>query len=483
MKKDKIYIILAILIMVIGFIIRVKLFILQRPLWHDECSLAINILARNPFQFLSPLDHMQSAPPIFMGITKIFTYIFKTNELTLRIIPFLSSILSIPIFFLLSQKIFKNKYTQIIATFLFTFNYRLIYYSQEFKQYSSDVLITLLCIYCLHNKDLKDLSLKKIFLYGIVFCLIPLLSVPSTFVLMAFIILQFIKYKKEILKKVFAISILPITSGLLYSITAVINSNSNLEFLKKYFGTGGFISLNPISWITNFKINLNYFFYPNKLILFAIILTVLGLIFIIRNKRNNSQNLLLGTLCIGIFFSLIQIYPIFERTSLYLIPSILLILLTPIDYIKWDKPIKAVSVVIITLIFFIGYTPKYLSNLSKIDTFANEYAREAMQDIISRYSYDEIIVYNTASDSEYLFYTTYFKFFPLNNIRINAQTDNQQEYNKILSQLPKNKTYWFYFPYSLSRYPENSMLKNWSKNKTVLFEKEYKSSLIMQVKL
>lgn len=483
MKKDKIYIVLAILIMAIGFITRIKLFISARPLWHDECSLAINILTRNPFQFLSPLDHLQSAPPIFMGITKIFTYIFKTNEFSLRIIPFLSSLLSIPIFFLLSQKIFKTRYTQLIATFLFTFNYRLIYYSQEFKQYSSDVFITLLCIYWLSNKNLKDLSLRKTFLYGIIFCIIPLLSVPSTFVFITFIITQLFYYKKEILKKIFAISILPIISGLLYAITTVFNSNSNLSFLKNYFGTEGFIGLNPISWIINFKVNLNYFFYPNKLILFAIILTVLGLILTIKNTRNKTQNMLLGTLCIGILFSLIQIYPIFERTCLYLIPSILLILLTPIDYIKWDKPLKNISIGIITLIYFIGYNPKYFSNLFKTETHTNEYAREAMLDIISRYTNDEIIVYNTASDSEYLFYTKYFKFSPLNNIRLNLQTDNQTEYDKILNQLPKNKTYWFYFPYSLSKYPENYMLKTWSKNKTVLFEKDYKTSLIMQVKL
>ena len=483
MKKERCFIFFAIFVMIIGFIIRIKLFLSGRALWHDECSLAINILNKNPFQYLTPLEHGQSAPPIFMELTKIITYIFKTNEYSLRCIPLLSSLASIPIFFFIALKIFKNKYTQIISTFLFAINYQLIYYSQEFKQYSSDVLITLLCIYLLADIDLKKLSLKKSFIYSIIFSIIPLISFPATFVLIAFIIIQIIKNKKDIIKQTLIISIFPIISAILYTITTVLNTNSNMDFLKDYFKTSGFLGINPLSWLINLKINYNYFFYPNKLLLFAIILTAIGFVLIIKNKRNNTQNLLLGTLCTSILFSFFQIYPMFERTSLYLIPAIIFIILTPFDYIQKNKPIKTISTIFITFIFFISYTPTYINNLFKINTFTNEYAKEAMKEIISQYSYNDIIVYNTASDSEYSFYTQYFNFLPGNNIRINIQTTDQQKYNSILNQLPSNQTYWFYFPYSLSKYPENSMLKNWSQNKTVLFEKKYKSSLIMKVKL
>ena len=140
-------------------------------------------------------------------------------------------------------------------------------------------------------------------------------------------------------------------------------------------------------------------------------------------------------------------------------------------------------ILLITLIYFIGYNPKYIINLFKIDHFKHEHAGQAMEDIISEYSGNEIIVYNTASDSEYIFYTTILKFTPRNNIRVNIQTNDQQKYNEVLNQLPKGQTYWFYYPYSLSKYPENSMLKNWSKDKKVNFIKEYNSSLIMQLKM
>ena len=186
MNKKSLFIVFAILIMAVGFIIRVTLFMSGRALWHDECSLAINILTRNPFQFLSPLEHLQSAPPIFMGLTKILTYIFKTNEYSLRIIPLLASLGSVPLFFLLSTKIFRKKYTQLIAIFLFVINFQLTYYAQEFKQYSLDTFMTILCIYLLSHKELKTMSIRNTILYGIIFALIPLISFPSAFVLIAY---------------------------------------------------------------------------------------------------------------------------------------------------------------------------------------------------------------------------------------------------------------------------------------------------------
>lgn len=50
-KKDKIYYLLISLILLFGIIIRIKAFLIERSLWHDECSLAINILHKNVFNF------------------------------------------------------------------------------------------------------------------------------------------------------------------------------------------------------------------------------------------------------------------------------------------------------------------------------------------------------------------------------------------------------------------------------------------------
>ena len=44
------------------------------------------------------------------------------------------------------------------ANFLFAVNYYLIYYSQEFKQYSSDVLVTILILLGLNKTNFEKIS-------------------------------------------------------------------------------------------------------------------------------------------------------------------------------------------------------------------------------------------------------------------------------------------------------------------------------------
>ena len=105
-----------------------------------------------------------------------------------------------------------------------------------------------------------------------------------------------------------------------------------------------------------------------------------------------------------------------------------------------------------------------------------------MQFIKTNYQTNDIIVFNTASDSEFAFYSQILNFTS-NNIKVNLQTTNQEEYNQLLNQLPKRNTYWFYYPYSLSKYPEKDLLKTWLKDKNVIISRDFQNSLVAKVKL
>lgn len=127
-KKKLLFGILGV-IWLIAIILRVKTFLVGRPLWHDECSVALSLLDRNMFDFLRPLEHFQCAPPIFMSLSKLLTYIFGLHEYTLRLIPLAASILSLPAFYFLSKEFLKSKWLILAVNFLFAINYQLIYYS------------------------------------------------------------------------------------------------------------------------------------------------------------------------------------------------------------------------------------------------------------------------------------------------------------------------------------------------------------------
>ena len=126
-KKDKIIQTITYLIMLIGVFLRIKVYLYNRPFWHDECSLASSVLFKNYFSLWGVLDHMQSAPPLFMTASKLLFNLFPSHpELSMRLIPCITSIASIFIFYLLLKKIFSNHYIELIGIFLITFN--LIYF-------------------------------------------------------------------------------------------------------------------------------------------------------------------------------------------------------------------------------------------------------------------------------------------------------------------------------------------------------------------
>jgi len=92
--------------------------------------LALNILHKNIFGFFGMLENNQSAPLFFLVATKIFYLLFGTKEWVFRLLPFVFSILSIPLFYYFSKKFLDKKISIIVANFLFGLNYYLIYYFQ-----------------------------------------------------------------------------------------------------------------------------------------------------------------------------------------------------------------------------------------------------------------------------------------------------------------------------------------------------------------
>ena len=59
---------------------------------------------------------------------------------------------------------------------------------------------------------------------------------------------------------------------------------------------------------------------------------------------------------------------------------------------------------------------------------------------------------------------------------------NKQIYFDALNTLPAGRTYWFYNAYDYSHSPVILFLKEWCKNKNILFEYQVNNSYIVQLK-
>jgi hypothetical protein len=126
-----------------GALLRIAQYLLNRSLWVDEASLALNILHRSYSGLIKPLDYYQGAPFGFLVLEKLAVQSFGPSEYALRLLPLISGVLSLFLFYEVARKSIIPTAVP-VATTLFAICASLIYYSSEVKQYSTDVAVALL---------------------------------------------------------------------------------------------------------------------------------------------------------------------------------------------------------------------------------------------------------------------------------------------------------------------------------------------------
>ena len=486
LNKNTTYYLLLFTVFCIAIILRLKFYLLNRPLWHDECSLALSIINKNIFGYFSVLEHQQSAPPIFMMITKLFTLIFgSTKEYALRLFPLLCGISSIPAFYFFSKIFINKKWLIIIANFLFAINYHLIYYCQEFKQYSADVLIVLLCFIFFSNIDLTKYSQKKLFILGIISAIIPMLSLPSAFVITAFIIQQICR--KDNFKNILIFALTFFTGCSIYYLSVLAPQQTEILSTNYWNFAKGFFTLSILNNLHIISDNLSYHLHPNKLLLMDLILCTIGIYCVIKNRQEPHNKLLIFLMIIVTACSILKIYPFFERIALYFIPITLILITYPLNYIRKNKKIYPVLIILLTIFGLSGYNFSYVKTLCSKDKLQNTIklnnAREITKILLVKYNNTDYIIINSASNSEFAYYKNYYNSDIKNFVIVQIPEYSKQNYFDILNQLPLNTNYWFYYPYDYSKYPVIQFLREWKTKYKTLFEQELNGSYLLYLRI
>lgn len=132
-------------IMLLGAALRAKDFFSSRSLWFDEAMLGLNVVSRGYAALLKPLDFSQAAPPGFLLLEKTATYGLGDTDTALRLVPFLASLLALPVFYLLARRILGYR-AAVISLLLLAVSPSAILYATEAKQYQLDLLATLVVL-------------------------------------------------------------------------------------------------------------------------------------------------------------------------------------------------------------------------------------------------------------------------------------------------------------------------------------------------
>ncbi len=413
------YVITLALILIFGIIIRFNIYFYNNSFWNDEAALALNLLEKSYIEFFQPLEYYQAAPPLFLVFSKFLFNIFSQGagqnvsniDLILRIIPCFSSIISLPLFLFLLHKMFKNKPLILISFAIFSFNYIAVNYTQEFKQYSTELMFSVILLLSFYSINIKFISIKKLFLYSMLFCIAPWFSFSSLFILFSgfFItIIDIIKEKCFDYRKIFIIFFPAIINLFIFFFFYYLPIRSDLSISKYMYDfwneISAFFILGNFREIFFTKItNLISFKYSEFLLLFLFVNVVIFL----SQKNYRRILLILLPILLHIIITFFYIYPFENRLILYLLPSISILYSQFAFLFKDDnKVILLISFVLIYISFYFlfnPYLPLYSSYSRKLFLELNKFNNKC----------EKIVIIGT---NEYNYYGHFFNE--------NEQTDN-----------------------------------------------------------
>jgi hypothetical protein len=129
-----------------GAALRLWQYLANTSLWIDEAAVARNIIDRSPAALLQPLDYAQVAPPAFLLSEKALVTLLGSSEWALRLFPLLCGLLAIVLFWRVAALTLSG-WAVPFAVGLFSLGTPLVYFSSQVKQYSTDILATVVVMW------------------------------------------------------------------------------------------------------------------------------------------------------------------------------------------------------------------------------------------------------------------------------------------------------------------------------------------------
>ena len=487
--KKYIFYFCLLFIVVFAFYFRLKAYMVARPLWLDECFAFKVICDYNFLDFFSLLENNQVIPPLLLGIFKIFFILFGQKELALRAFPFICSIISIPAFYYFSKIFLKSKLAILIASLLFSVNCYLIYYSQEFKQYSSDVLCFLILFIFLYKLSIDNLNKKKIISYALISSFSPLISIQAYFLLLAWGFRELI-FNRKYIKTFVLINIPAFIFSLIYYFNTLKPQRDSIIPVKEFldYWILGFINNDIAHNFEMLKNNILYCFEPCNRYLLIIGFIVLGLILLLKNYKQRET--ILFSFCLIVMFacSYLKLLPLQDRSILFSLSLLIVFIAKPFDYVSFNKKIYSIIIIILFMLAFCKYDFSYLKtcfngNVIQIrfeHVFENN-PRKLMEILKSEYNGEDTIVINEASSSEYYYYKKYYNFEPKKEIYTSYTRDKDLDFVAELNDLiTENGKYWFFYSCDyFNDKPVVNSLKQWKDDYKVLKEYQILDSYLL----
>ncbi|SNC62459.1 Dolichyl-phosphate-mannose-protein mannosyltransferase [Hymenobacter gelipurpurascens] len=460
-----------------GIFLRIFHYVDNRSFWIDEIYLNTSIIKMNFCELATtPLYYEQKAPLGYLWLVRLTVILFGKSEMALRLVSLLCGVVTLLIFLPVTRYFLRSKGV-VVAMALIALAPPIIYHSVEAKQYSMELMASVLCLF-LYIRYKQELTWKSQFIWGLWGASILWFSHSSIFILVGIALgcglTGLLKKDWKLITKL----TLPCTmwaSSFIINYALFTYKSSAAAWLTAWFEVrSGFMPLSADTpkWLYRALSNLlNYplgilwkFSLPEasilalviKLFFVLIALTFIGLS-IVKLYRNNSPCLivLLSPVVLTLLASCLKIYPFYERLTLFLAPIFILLLvigssrladLLPVSSRRWSY-----VVFVLLLIWPLCSSTVQAINPQLFGGTKKQYYRESLLYLDQHYQKGDVVYIYWNTLPAYRFYKEAYnlKFKAIKGKDARYVSHNAREYFQRLAAdkeiLVGKKRVWFLY--------------------------------------
>jgi hypothetical protein len=342
-RSDSAWLASAWAVLALGLLFRLLHYLSNHSLWLDEAMFARNILDRGPLDLLRPLSDHQTAPVVVRLLIDTATVLFGPDELALRLVPFLASLVSVFLCLFIGQTCLEKRFLVVFMAMV-SFSYPLVYYAQQVKPYAIDVAVALTLIYAvLRLRVSANVTPARVAVLGVSGSMAIGLSHTAIFVLagigVSLLVISIPTHDRRFLAGLVGIFVLWMFTFSIYYWLFLRSLNSD-TFLHTFF-TDGFLpvptSLDALQvWGGTMQSFLQYIGYPLPWTIFIAALLTVSVADALSNRRLDIC-IVLVTIVVTLVASTMHLYPLvsartthfamsYGRMSLFLVPLLYLLM-------------------------------------------------------------------------------------------------------------------------------------------------------------
>ena len=400
----------------IGILLRVVQYASNRSLWNDESLLALNLIEKRVTELAGSLDFNQAAPIGFLLTEGIAASVLGFSEYALRLFPLICGLISIPAFVWLARRTLAPAAAP-LAILLFVVADALVYYSSELKPYETDVAagLGLLIGGVVVTENAARLTRAR----GLALALAGLgliaFSFSAVFVVAAVAATSVIWLAVDRRRNFSFMALFVVLSWILTSIGIVIFAAAKVRSVRESFelSSGSFLGIagpsSPLHAVNVMGTRIaEGIGFPqerpfNHLEKLALLCLVMGAVALLRRKPAHFSMLVLPfPLVLGA--SALQAYPIVQRTMLFLIPAVLLLIAEGVyQFVRWT-PTRAQVVVAVLLGAVIAAGPVWGAGKHLVHPRTHEEVRPVLEFVRDHWRMGDTLYVHYGTQHALLYY-------------------------------------------------------------------------------